>query len=645
VGRIKNNLPTIMVVVLLIFGFGMLFYPDISTWWNGRIQSGIVDQYTMDVAAMQQEQIERQLQRAAEINNEIARHQASGAPFLIGPVAPLPEDYLRVLNVNGVMGRIQIPVIDVDLPIRHTTTHAVLDIGVGHLEGTSLPIGGIGTHAALTAHTALPNARLFSDLEGNVNIGDYFFIEILNQRLAYQVVQIDVVFPHEIHLLPIVPGEDFVTLITCTPYAINTERLLVRGSRVPYEMATPADEIVSTFVVTRVDTRVYIFIAFFLLFMVIFTVYQALNNDRVIKRKGATMPVAVPASSTKEMDTGASVANNVDTVQNVGAAATTSGAPVGGIAPIGVAAIASATALPSPEPTPTSTAPDLSLVMPIPVLPRKAEYKSGYKPTTKFSATSKNKGRNIAIICVAAVALIAGAGFMFLRQQGSAPSADEAIAGFVTRVEDFNASHNDRVVAQMMEHWQATGEFEYAPDIIMDESAFSGLLQRVNEHNRNLYESGQPSLPDPFEYSQSGFNLSHFGFDEDMIGYMAIPSMDIVLPIFMGASRENLHRGLAHVTDTSLPIGGASTNAIIAGHTDIGRNQILNGVESLEIGDKLLVTNFYETLTYTIIDIQQVNPQQTEALMIQSGRDLLTLLAYQNGRDMRHMVVAQRSET
>ena len=147
------------------------------------------------------------------------------------------------LNINGdeIMGIVEIPKIDVELPIYHTTDEEVLEKAAGHLEGSSLPIGGESTHAVISAHRGLPSATLFTDLD-QLEEGDHFLLHILDDTLCYEVDQINVVDPDETELLSVVEGEDLVTLLTCTPYGVNTQRLLVRGHRVPYEPEEVADE-------------------------------------------------------------------------------------------------------------------------------------------------------------------------------------------------------------------------------------------------------------------------------------------------------------------------------------------------------------------------------------------------------------------
>jgi len=683
---VKKHLPTIIVIVMLLIGFALLFYPDFSSAWNARIQAGLLDQYEIDVAAMELEIIEDHFQRAEAVNAELSRLPPD-APLLIAHVAPVPEDYHQILNVRGTMAQLEIPRINVNLPIQHTTSHAVLDRAVGHLEGTAFPIGGYGTHSVLTAHSGLATARLFTDLEGNVTYGDYFFINVLNRRLAYRVDQILTVYPHEIESLRVDPNSDFVTLITCTPYAVNTHRLLVRGYRVPY-VVDMAEEIVTEMTPNSVDMRVYIFLAFFALFMLVFIIYQIIVGTREKKRPAMPAkpqphqpyvsptpiePIIVPVNPaaadfeiplyTTEEPIASPPPPTVsyhDPVTNIindsrydsivsettdprfthpaenKFSKTQSGSLLSQYMAKGAATVASPRVT-----TAATTPPSHQFKQPKPLLSKSSGQYGRSSGTQSVLSNIKSKGVIIGV-CTSVLVLAIVIGILFIFNSSSAVSHEEAIASFVNRVEEYRASHDERLVAEMVANWENSGEFGLNEDALSEEP-FARLMQRINEYNQHLYQVGQPNLPDPFQYSQSSFNLNYFGMDEEMIGFMTIPSINIELPIFMGASRENLHQGLAHLTQTSLPIGGESTNAVIAGHPEIGRTQILNGVTQLSLGDEIRITNFYETLIYTIVDITQIHPLQTEAFIIQNGRDLVTLLAYQENSQQRYMVVAERS--
>ena len=220
-------------VFVFIMGTTLVAYPAVARRWNARIQQGIVTYFSTEAAQMPQYIIEDQFRRAEEYN-AILRELSPLATFEIGHLASMPEDYTQILNVRGVMARITIPTIDVDMPVFHGTDSLVLYRGAGHLEGTSFPTGGYGNHTAIVALSGLVNARMFSDLK-ELDIGDIFFISVLDRRLAYEVFEIRTILPHEIEYLRIIPGEDLVTLITCAPHRVNTHRLLVHGRRIPYE--------------------------------------------------------------------------------------------------------------------------------------------------------------------------------------------------------------------------------------------------------------------------------------------------------------------------------------------------------------------------------------------------------------------------
>ena len=612
----KKHLPTILVAAMLIFGLALLFYPDFSTWYNSRIHAGIVDDYTREVIEMPRERIYDHFRRADEHNAELAQLGA-GFPFVVGHMATalLPEDYLDILRVGGVMGHVEIPKINVNLPIYHTTHTSALNRGAGHLEGTSFPVGGYSTHSAITAHSALPNARMFTDIEGNIEIGDQFFIQVLDRRLAYEVFYIRTVLPHEIESLRIVPGEDLMTLITCTPYAINTHRLLVHGRRIPY-IQYMAEEIAVVITATSVDIRVYIFLGFFMLFILVFFVYQVIVGKHGYVRKGSGLqhpafpghgsPVAPRAGPIMDYSTPAPAypsSRQADPYIN----------PNEYYAP--------AKATPAPRPLYESHT-------------RTNPVAGSRNP--RFNS-HLNIRRNIALACISVLVLVLGIGFVARMQGPPRPNAQSAVDGFVTRIENYRAAHRERLVADLIEQIQEGDERNTAGDF--DNAPLTWLHQLITEHNRQIYESGQ-TVQDPFTYSQDSFNLSYFGFDEEMIGFITIPRVDIELPVYMGTNRENLNRGLAHVTYTSLPIGGAGTNAVIAG--DLGRLAMLRDIDQLEIGDVIEMTNFYETITYSIIDIRHIYPTQTDALTVQSGRDLISLLAYRPGYSQRYLVLAER---
>lgn len=224
----KRGKSTLVVALLLLAGLCVLAYPFVSDRIATRAHVAAVVDYQNGVKALPTQEEKRLLQQARDYNARLGG-TAVEDPFTQG--SQPDTEYEDQLSVGGVMGSIQIPEIGVDLPIYHGTSDQTLAKGVGHLYGTSLPVGGAGTHAVLTGHRGLPSATLFTDLD-KLKEGDRFYIEVLDETLAYQVDQIKVVEPTDTTALQIEPGKDYVTLLTCTPYGINSHRLLVRGARV-----------------------------------------------------------------------------------------------------------------------------------------------------------------------------------------------------------------------------------------------------------------------------------------------------------------------------------------------------------------------------------------------------------------------------
>lgn len=224
----KKNWIVVLLVGVMIIGMGLIAYPTFSDWWNSFHQSRAVASYVETVANMDTKDFERYLKEAEAYNRELAEHG------MIWQMTPEQEErYRSILNVSdtGIMGYIDIPKISVTLPIYHGTDEDVLQVAIGHIEGSSFPVGGAGTHALVSGHRGLPSARLFTDLDKMV-VGDTWTMNVLNRTVTYEVDQIRIVLPNDLSDLQIQEGKDYCTLITCTPYGINTHRLLVRGHRI-----------------------------------------------------------------------------------------------------------------------------------------------------------------------------------------------------------------------------------------------------------------------------------------------------------------------------------------------------------------------------------------------------------------------------
>ena len=227
----KKSFKKTAALLLFLAGAAVMLYPVASDWVNRRNQSRAAASYSGAVEALDPADYEKMLSDARRHNEKLA-----GAGSLAAALDMEKEDgfqtYHSLLDVerDGVMGVIRIPKIRVEIPIYHTTDEGVLQVGIGHFAGSSLPVGGTDTHCILSGHRGLPSARLFTDLD-QLEEGDLFYIDVLKETLAYEVDRIDVVLPQEAEGLDVIEGGDYVTLVTCTPYGVNTHRLLVRGAR------------------------------------------------------------------------------------------------------------------------------------------------------------------------------------------------------------------------------------------------------------------------------------------------------------------------------------------------------------------------------------------------------------------------------
>ncbi|MDO4314544.1 MAG: class C sortase [Oscillospiraceae bacterium] len=224
----KRALTNFILILVFLIGLSLLLYPSVSDWWNSMHQTRAIANYSETVARLDTGVYDDIWQRAEAYNASLAR-QGIRWTLSDGELA----EYNSQLDPGGtgIMGYIEIPKINCSLPIYHGTGDSVLQIAIGHIEGTSLPVGGESTHCVLSGHRGLPSAKLFTNLD-QLEAGDVFMLEVLNEVLSYEVDQILIVLPHEVDALAIQEGEDLCTLVTCTPYGVNSHRLLVRGHRV-----------------------------------------------------------------------------------------------------------------------------------------------------------------------------------------------------------------------------------------------------------------------------------------------------------------------------------------------------------------------------------------------------------------------------
>lgn len=233
----KKKAGNLVICIIFLAGLSLLLYPFVANQWNNYRQKQLISGYEQVVSDKEAaEGIDYDAERKkAEDYNEALLPCVLPDSFALAESSGVDPVYMNTLNIAGdeMMGSVEIPKINIKIPIYHTTEEDVLNKGAGHLEGSSLPVGGANTHAVISAHRGLPSASLFTDLD-QLKEGDHFLIHVLNETLCYEVDKISVVKPEDTSALAVEDGQDLVTLLTCTPYGVNTERLLVRGHRVPY---------------------------------------------------------------------------------------------------------------------------------------------------------------------------------------------------------------------------------------------------------------------------------------------------------------------------------------------------------------------------------------------------------------------------
>lgn len=226
----RSKIKITIAFLMLIVGIGIMLYPIVSRYYSQNTQMEAVQYYTNNVDSMDKDDVKSEFKKAKTYNENLSGAEIHD-PFVPNSGYVLPDNYNDVLNIsNGIMGNIEIPKIDINVPIYHGTSEVVLAKGIGHIRETSLPIGGKSCHSVLCGHRGLSNAKLFTDLN-KLKINDEFYINILDEKHVYKVDQIKVVEPGDTHDMRIIKGKDYITLLTCTPYGINSHRLLIRGQR------------------------------------------------------------------------------------------------------------------------------------------------------------------------------------------------------------------------------------------------------------------------------------------------------------------------------------------------------------------------------------------------------------------------------
>ena len=274
----KDKLINIFIALMILVGLSVMFYPVVSDMWNTYRNSLLISSHKKDVNDLSKKQTEQIWNEAVNYNKNHKENFIKEDVFtnLKKHTKSKYDSYLNI-SKNGVMGTIVIPKINVEIPIYHGTGEKELQTGVGHMEGTSLPVGGTSSHCGLSAHRGLPSAKLFTDLD-KMKKGDLFFLHILDKTLAYKVEDIFTVKPNETDKLSLIKGKDYVTLLTCTPYAVNTHRLLVRGVRTAYKQNQEQN------VSILKDYRVWILIGT-IVALIIVNVFMVIKNKKKKRSK------------------------------------------------------------------------------------------------------------------------------------------------------------------------------------------------------------------------------------------------------------------------------------------------------------------------------------------------------------------------
>ena len=277
----KKHLSTIILVFLLLLGIGILLYPTLSDYYNSFHQSRAIASYIEELETVDPLVYEEEWERARAYNASLSEKPNR---FLLSDEEY--DEYKSLLNLtgSGILGYIEVPKINCTLPIYHGTDDAVLQIAIGHIEGSSLPTGDVGTHTVLSGHRGLPSAKLFTDLD-KLELGDLFVIRVLDEVMTYEVDQVLIVLPEELDALAIDPEMDYCTLVTCTPYGVNTHRLLVRGHRTENVELEQMIRVVAD--ATQIDSRLMapVFAAPLLLVMFIIMMIVTGRRNRRIKRR------------------------------------------------------------------------------------------------------------------------------------------------------------------------------------------------------------------------------------------------------------------------------------------------------------------------------------------------------------------------
>ena len=449
-----TKIKKMLTILMTVLGIVIMAYPWISMKLNQKNASHVIDGYEKKIRDCSEEK-KKQILKAARIYNQkiLNSNVIMTDPFDEKVQKITTEEYEEVLNVDGsgMIGYLNIDKINVSLPVYHGVSQRVLEKNVGHLKETSFPIKGQDIHSVLSAHTGMANARLFSDLD-KLKTGDCFQVRILDECLTYKIYKMEVVLPEEVSSLGIRKGKNICTLITCTPYGVNTHRLLVHG--------------------------------------------EMIKTDKRMK-----------------------------------------------------------------------------------------------KEKQKFTVNKKLRFVSMLIIVVGIVICI----YPYACRRKFVWDSEKRINEFC--------------------------KLKKYKDTDLKE-----LRLKMKAYNRHLFQEGQCGLKDAWSYEQNKWDLEKYGLKRDLIGYIEIPEIKVKLPVYLGANKENMKKGAAHLSQTSLPIGGKNTNCVIAAHRGYAKAAMFRDLNWLKKGDQIYITNLWDTRCYEVCETKVILPDEVEQVIIQEGKDLVTLI-------------------
>lgn len=497
-----NSLKKIWPILIFFIGLIILLYPVISSVLSKHNQTCVINDYIKEINTFSDDELKEKAELTKKYNEELTSSLFDESGI----------SYIDFIKTGNVIGYIEIPKIEVNLPIYQGVEDDVLRVGVGHIVKSSLPSENESSHVVLTGHRGLPTSTLFTDLN-KVEINDEFSIIALNKKYTYKVDQVKVVLPEETEDLKIIDGKKYTTLITCTPYMVNTHRLLVRGELLSVE-----------------DLN-----------------YKTDDNIKEQNKVNETNDFKIIFKEIEYLDMAMLVFYIIIILL-------------------------------------------FAIIMYfIFFRNRNEKYKFG-------------KRQVIAIII-----FFIGIGVILL------PCLIQKITKIQTNnfIDNFESIIKEEIIISKTDD---------------KDNKYSMLLKNITEYNKDLYEKGQDKIMDPFLFETSSINLSNFGFEENIIGSIDIPKMDIKLPIYLGANSVNMKKGAVHLNGTSLPIGGENTNTVIAAHRGLVTNAMFRNIQELRNGDKIFINNYWEALEYQVIDSKIISPDQIDNIYIQNGKDLVTLI-------------------